>query len=130
MFEAESHGILVRVAAHFLDDESSPDDNRYIWAYRVEITNQSDREVQLCTRHWEIIDATGHREEVDGRGVVGKEPTIGPGQMFEYASGCPLPTPTGFMGGHYGMVGADGESFDIAIPTFSLDSPHADTLRH
>jgi ApaG protein len=79
--------------------------------------------VQLRTRHWRITDAFGRRQEVRGAGVVGKQPVLKPGESFEYTSGVPLPTPSGFMAGSYGMVSAAGEPFDIAIPTFSLDSP-------
>ena len=75
------------------------------------------------TRHWRITDAHGRRQEVKGAGVVGKQPVLKPGESFEYTSGVPLPTPSGFMTGSYGMTSAGGETFDIAIPTFSLDSP-------
>jgi ApaG protein len=80
--------------------------------------------VQLKTRHWIITDARGHVEHVRGPGVVGKQPLLGPGESFEYTSGCPLTTPSGFMGGTYRMVTSGGETFDVVVPTFSLDSPH------
>jgi ApaG protein len=79
--------------------------------------------VQLKTRHWRITDANGRLQEVRGAGVVGKEPVLKPGQNYEYTSGVPLPTPSGFMVGSYGMVTEAGEPFDIAIPAFSLDLP-------
>ena len=78
--------------------------------------------MQLRTRHWRITDGAGRRQEVRGPGVVGKEPVLKPGESFEYTSGVPLPTPSGFMTGTYGMVTAGGEGFDIEIPAFSLDS--------
>ena len=81
--------------------------------------------MQLRTRHWRITDGMGRKQEVRGPGVVGKQPVLKPGESFEYTSGVPLPTPSGFMTGSYGMVSADGEPFDIAIPTFSLDGPEA-----
>jgi ApaG protein len=84
----------------------------------------------LRTRHWHITDAMGRRQEVRGPGVVGKQPVLKPGESFEYTSGVPLPTPSGFMTGSYGMVSAGGELFDITIPTFSLDSPGEQRTRH
>ncbi len=79
--------------------------------------------MQLRTRHWRITDAFGRRQEVSGAGVVGKQPVLKPGESFEYTSGVPLATPSGFMTGSYGMVTETGEPFDIEIPAFSLDIP-------
>jgi len=84
--------------------------------------------VQLKTRHWRITDALGRLQEVKGAGVVGEEPVLEPGQSFEYTSGVPLPTPSGFMVGTYGMVSAQGESFDIDVPAFSLDAPDVERV--
>jgi ApaG protein len=81
--------------------------------------------VQLKTRHWRITDSTGRLQEVNGAGVIGEQPVLEPGGTFEYTSGVPLPTPSGFMSGTYGMVTEAGESFEIAIPSFSLDSSYA-----
>jgi ApaG protein len=81
--------------------------------------------VQLRTRHWIITDASGRKQEVRGEGVVGEQPVLEPGQRFEYTSGVPLPTASGFMAGRYQMVTASGEPFEIDVPTFSLDSPEA-----
>jgi ApaG protein len=108
----------------WLEEHSSPEENRFVWAYRVQIENLGGETVQLKTRHWIITDARGQVEHVRGPGVVGKQPRLAPGEAFEYTSGCPLSTPSGFMGGTYRMVTADGETFDIDVPTFSLDSPH------
>ena len=94
----------------------------FFWAYTIAITNNSDDTVQLKTRHWRITDANGRRQEVRGAGVVGEEPVLKAGESFEYTSGVPLQTPSGFMVGSYGMVTAGGEQFDIEIPAFSLDS--------
>lgn len=107
----------------YLSDRSAPDQGEYFWAYTIEITNRGSETVQLRTRHWRITDATGRRQEVRGAGVVGKQPVLKPGESFEYTSGVPLPTPSGFMTGSYGMVSDAGEPFDIEIPTFSLDGP-------
>lgn len=122
-YEAETRGIIVRVRPQYLPEQSEPAARRWVWAYAIEIVNASAETVQLISRHWTITDALGHVEEVRGPGVVGEQPTLRPGEAFSYASGCPLPTPSGSMVGTYRMVGDDGERFDIAIPAFSLDLP-------
>jgi len=130
-YEASTRNILVRVRAYFLEDQSEPENNKYVWAYRVAVENHGAETVQLLRRTWHIIDAGGHTQDVHGEGVVGEQPTLAPGQAFEYTSGTPLPTPSGFMGGTYHMVVKPGdEPFDVAIPSFSLDSPHADGRVH
>lgn len=130
-FEARTDDILVRVQAYYLDDQSEPENARFVWAYRVAVENHGQRTVQLLRRTWCITDATGHTETVQGDGVVGEQPVLHPGQAFEYTSGTPLPTPSGFMVGKYHMVAQPGgEAFDVAIPAFSLDSPHADWRVH
>jgi ApaG protein len=121
MYQAVTRNIAVTVSARFVPN----DDNRFFWAYTVEIRNRSNITVQLKTRHWIITDGVGKTEEVRGAGVVGEQPVLEPGAAFEYTSGVPLPTPSGIMTGTYGMVTLDGERFDIAIPAFSLDSPAA-----
>ena len=108
-----------------MPERSSSEESRYFWAYTIEIRNYGDITVQLKTRHWIITDAIGHKQEVRGAGVVGEEPVLKPGAAFKYTSGVPLPTPSGFMAGTYGMVTLDGERFEIEIPAFSLDSPDA-----
>ena len=123
MYQSVTRDIEVTVTPQYLSDRSSPETGEYFWAYTIEIINRGTETVQLRTRHWRITDAMGRRQEVRGAGVVGKQPVLKPGESFEYTSGVPLPTPSGFMTGSYGMVSADGEPFDIAIPTFSLDSP-------
>lgn len=123
MYEAVTREIRVRVSPEYLPDQSEPEDSRYFWAYKVEITNLGKETVQLRTRHWRITDANGRTEEVRGPGVVGEQPTLEPGQTFTYSSGCPLRTPQGLMVGSYQMVDAGGTMFDVAIPAFSLDSP-------
>lgn len=108
----------------YLDDQSEPDQNHFVWAYHVEIVNGGGERVQLRTRYWRITDAMGRVQEVRGPGVVGEQPVLEPGEMFEYTSGTPLATPSGIMAGIYRMEAASGEQFDVEIPAFSLDSPH------
>jgi ApaG protein len=125
MYRAVTRNIAVTVSPRFMPERSSSEDSRYFWAYTIEIRNHGDITVQLKTRHWIITDAIGHQQKVSGAGVVGEEPVLEPGAAFEYTSGVPLPTPSGFMAGTYGMVTLDGERFEIEIPAFSLDSPDA-----
>ena len=115
--------IEVRVAPKFLADRSSPENGYFFWAYTISLSNQGRETVQLKTRHWRITDAQGRLQEVRGAGVVGEEPVLKPGENYEYTSGVPLPTSSGFMVGTYGMVTETGEAFDIDIPAFSLDLP-------
>jgi len=116
----------VTVTPRFLTERSSPANGYYFWAYTINIANHGEETVQLKTRHWRITDALGRLQEVKGPGVVGEEPVLKGGESFEYTSGVPLPTPSGFMEGSYGMVTAAGERFDIEIPPFSLDSSNAE----
>lgn len=119
-----TRSITVTVEPTYLEDQSAPGENRYVWAYRVRIENGGGETVQLRRRHWRITDAMGRVQEVRGPGVVGEQPILAPGQAFEYTSGTPLSTPSGIMVGSYEMETRQGESFAIAIPAFSLDSPH------
>ena len=123
MYRATTRSIEVTVTPQFLDERSSPANNYYFWAYSIEIVNRGGDTVQLVSRHWRITDAFGRVQEVKGAGVVGEEPVLEPGKSYEYTSGVPLPTSSGFMVGTYGMVSAGGERFDIQIPAFSLDGP-------
>jgi len=125
MYTAVSNNIKVTVRPKYLAERSEPDEGRCFWSYTIEIANDGDRTVQLTHRHWQITDANGHREEVRGPGVVGEQPRLKPGDAFSYTSGCPLRTPSGVMVGTYRMVDESGRVFDVAIPAFSLDSPHA-----
>jgi len=121
MYHAVTRNIEVTVVPRFLPERSSPDNGYFFWSYTIAIVNRGAETVQLLTRHWKITDAHGRLQEVHGAGVVGQQPVLKPGESFEYTSGVPLPTPSGFMLGSYGMVTATGERFDVAIPTFSLD---------
>ncbi|MCY4547791.1 MAG: Co2+/Mg2+ efflux protein ApaG [Defluviicoccus sp.] len=123
MYTAITRAIRVSVEPIYLDQQSSPPDAHYVWAYHVKISNEGGATVQLLTRHWRITDGLGRVQEVRGAGVVGEQPVLAPGETYEYTSGTPLPTPSGIMLGSYGMKGEDGERFDIEIPAFSLDCP-------
>jgi ApaG protein len=122
-YRAVTREIEVKVAPRFLPERSSPENGYFFWAYTITLTNRGKDTVQLKTRHWRITDAQGRLQEVRGEGVVGEQPVLKPGENFEYTSGVPLPTASGFMTGTYGMVTDAGESFDIDIPPFSLDTP-------
>ncbi|MDY8108675.1 Co2+/Mg2+ efflux protein ApaG [Fulvimarina sp. 2208YS6-2-32] len=123
MYQQRTNNIVVSVTPVFLDEQSSPAEGRYVWAYTVSIENIGDETVQLIDRYWKITDERGHVQEVAGPGVVGEQPVIAPGDSYTYTSGCPLPTPSGFMQGHYGMQNGAGERFRAQIPAFSLDMP-------
>jgi ApaG protein len=119
---AVTDGIRVRVQSQYLPDQSEPSSDRYVFAYTITISNEGGRTAQLRTRHWIITDARGSVEEVRGDGVVGEQPRLGPGQTFQYTSGCVLTTPVGTMHGTYRMWCDDGSSFDAVIAPFSLAS--------
>ena len=123
-YSETTRDITVSVTPFYLEDQSSPSDNHFVWAYQVRIENNGDATVQLRTRYWRITDSQGRVQEVRGAGVVGEQPVLRPGDSFEYTSGTPLPTPSGIMVGSYQVRLDDGMLFDIAIPAFSLDSPH------
>ena len=130
MYDSVTRSIKVTVEPIYLDDQSSPDDNYFVWAYTVQIENEGKEVVQLKNRHWRITDAQGHTQEVRGAGVVGEQPVLEPGDCFEYTSGTPLSTASGIMVGSYQMENESGEVFDVDIPAFSLDSPHTDRRVH
>jgi ApaG protein len=129
-YEETTRDIRVAVEPHFLDDQSEPEENRYFWAYRVTIENNGREPMQLLSRYWRITDARGRIREVRGAGVVGEQPVIPPGRAFEYTSGAPLETPSGFMSGTYQMRAQSGESFEIGIPMFALESPYENSKMH
>ena len=124
MYQAVTHSVRVTVEPAFDPERSEPEESLFFWRYSIEIANLGDKTVTLKERHWRITDAAGRQQEVRGPGVVGEQPTLKPGEAFRYTSGCPLTTPSGMMVGEYRMVGEDGRSFEVAIPAFSLDSPH------
>ena len=121
--EAETAGVRVNVRARFSPEHSSPAASRWFFLYTIRISNEGETAVQLLNRHWTIVDGTGHTEEVHGPGVVGEQPTLQPGQAFEYTSGCPLPTPFGSMAGSFDMQRADGTHFEAEVALFQLIQP-------
>ena len=127
MYSAITREIRVQVEPIYLDDQSEPDDAQYVWAYRVQIENEGTETVQLLTRYWHITDGMGRVQEVRGAGVVGEQPVLNPGDSYEYTSGTPLSTPSGFMEGYYEMETKNGSKFEASIPQFSLDSPFTST---
>jgi ApaG protein len=124
MYECVTRGIRVAVEPSYLDDQSDPEEDQFLWSYTVIIENKGSESVQLLSRYWHITDAEGHVQEVQGPGVVGAQPVIAPGKSFQYTSGCPLPTASGHMVGSYQMKLASGEAFEAEIPPFLLESPH------
>lgn len=124
MYRQTTNDITIAVRTVFLEDQSSARDRRFVWAYHVTITNDGEKSVQLLNRYWRITDAMGRVQEVRGAGVVGEQPVIHPGEFYEYTSGTPLTTPSGIMVGAYEMMDEDGDHFEVAVPAFSLDSPH------
>ena len=124
MYQATTRSIEVTVTPSYQEEQSSPGENRYVWAYHIRIENRGTETVQLLNRYWHITDSLGHVEEVRGPGVVGEQPVLRPGEAYEYTSGCPLSTPSGIMVGSYEMESVGGERFDVDVPAFSLDSPH------
>ena len=130
MYEEVTRDILIRVRPAFRNDESEPDESRYVWSYTIEIENRGAQAVQLMSREWRITDAFNKTEIVRGPGVVGEQPRIEPGEVFAYTSGAPLRTPSGFMRGAYTMRADDGEKFEAVIPGFALDSPYNAVILH
>jgi ApaG protein len=123
-YAATTRQIRVSVLPTYLDDQSAPEDGHFVWAYNVVIENLGSETVQVLGRHWRITDARGETHDVRGRGVIGEQPVLEPGDRFDYTSGTPLATPSGIMAGSYQVENERGESFDIEIPAFSLDSPY------
>ena len=124
MYSKTTNGVTVTVTPYFLDDQSSPQESHFVWAYQVNIKNSGNSSIKLNRRNWLIIDANGKVINVQGEGVVGEFPTIEPGESFEYTSGTPLKTNNGIMQGFYLVSQDNGEKLKIDIPAFSLDSPY------
>lgn len=123
-FEEITGTIRIAVEPDFLDEQSKPEEHRFLWAYHVTIENRGESPVQLLSRYWRITDARGRVREVRGDGVIGEQPVINPGSSFEYTSGAPLETASGFMSGAYQMRDAAGKLFEAAVPMFALASPY------
>ena len=128
MYESVTRNIRVVVRPKYLQSQSRPEDDHFVWAYTIAIANLGTEIVTLRSRHWKITDDRGKLQEVRGEGVVGEQPTLAPGKSFEYTSAVPLSTPSGFMVGTYQMETTSGERFDVDIPAFSLDSPQSHRL--
>ena len=124
MYTKTTKSINITVNPSYLDEHSEPEDQHYVWAYQITINNLGKETVQLKNRYWKIIDSNGTKQEIKGKGVVGEQPVLNPGEKFEYTSGTPLSTPSGFMEGYYEMETKTGRKFDATIPLFSLDSPY------
>ncbi len=121
--DSPDYAIDVDVATRFLDDQSAPEDGRYVFAYTIRIHNRGRVPAQLLRRHWVITDANGNVQEVDGEGVVGEQPWLRPGEDFRYTSGAILETALGTMQGRYDMLADDGTRFDAPIAAFTLSVP-------
>ena len=121
---AVTNGVRVEVRTRYAPERSRPEGNRWEFHYTVTISNERRETVQLISRHWIITDAANTVQEVRGLGVVGRQPTLAPGETFEYTSVCPLGTPFGSMRGTYQMASASGERFDAAIAPFGLSAPY------
>lgn len=131
-FSKMTRDIKVTVEPMYLELQSQPEEQKYVWAYHIRIENRGDATVQLQTRNWQITDGFGREQSVQGIGVVGQQPVLEPGDFFEYTSGAPLQTPSGIMTGSYMMQIMndniqDGEMFEVPVPAFSLDSPFGRT---
>lgn len=116
--------IHVGVETAYLPEQSSPEDQHYVFAYTITLENTGTIAARLLTRHWVITDGNGKEQEVRGEGVVGEHPYLKPGESYRYTSGTVLDTPVGTMQGSYQMVADDGSRFDAEIPVFGLATPH------
>ncbi|MDD5297797.1 MAG: Co2+/Mg2+ efflux protein ApaG [Rhodocyclaceae bacterium] len=125
MAESKKYEITVQVATQYLEEQSSPEDGRYVFSYTIALENTGNIPAQLVSRHWIITDGNDDEQEVRGLGVVGQQPLLAPGETYEYASGCSLTTPVGTMRGSYQMVADDGTHFETPIPEFALFVPRA-----
>jgi ApaG protein len=122
--EAVTRNVRVEVESKYAPEYSQPFNEQWRFIYTIRITNESHERVQLLRRHWIITDATGHVEEVEGEGVIGKQPVLGPGESFQYSSWCSLTTAKGVMRGTYQMVTRSGEEFEVEIAPFALKEPY------
>ena len=125
MSDTVTRSVRIIARPRFVEEQSDPDNNQYLFAYHITIRNEGTETVQLVSRHWIITNGEGKAEDVRGPGVVGYQPTLKPGEEFQYTSGCPLPTPVGTMHGEFNMVTDKGEKFDARIEPFRLAVPRA-----
>lgn len=130
LYTKTSHSVTVSVRSIFLDTHSEPESNQYLWAYHIRIHNRRAEAIQLRSRYWQITDDRGHVIEVRGGGVVGEQPLLRPGEVYEYTSGTPLGAPSGIMVGSYRMETEKGELLEVAVPAFPLESPFQKVILH
>jgi ApaG protein len=123
MEEGKRYEVTVVPKAQYVAEQSDPDRDHFVFAYTIRITNTGTVSAQLVSRHWIITDADARVQEVKGVGVVGQQPTLKPGETFEYTSGASIATPVGTMRGSYQMLAEDGQPFDASIPQFTLSVP-------
>jgi ApaG protein len=124
MMENQEYDIQVMVETGYIQEQSEPEEDRYVFAYTITITNTGTIPAQLISRHWIITDANNKVQEVKGMGVVGEQPHLSPGDSFKYTSAAVLETPVGCMQGNYQMIADDGVEFDTEIPAFNFSTPH------
>lgn len=122
-YEDRTEGILVRVRSGFSLAQSDPDEGRFVFSYQVHLENEGSESGRLLYRHWQIHDSSGEDSEVDGEGVIGQQPELGPGEIHAYQSFCVLSSPSGYMQGHYTFQRHDGRRFKVRIPRFHLEAP-------
>lgn len=123
MYTRTTRHIKITVQPIYMDEQSDPEDQHYVWAYSIQLENMGKETVQLINRYWQITDARGGVQEVRGAGVIGEQPVLEPGDTYNYTSGAALHTPSGIMVGNYEMSTDAGDKFLVDIPAFSLDSP-------
>ena len=122
-FCSSTNQIDVSVSPEYLDEHSDPQSHKFVWAYHVAIKNSGNHTIQILSRHWKIADSNGLKQEIVGEGLVGVKPTLRPGETFDYSSGTPLTTPSGFMSGTFHAIAAEYGRFNIEVPAFALDGP-------
>jgi len=125
MSQIQQNPVDIDVKTQYLDDQSDPENKRYVFSYLITITNNDSETVQLLSRYWMITDGDQETQEVEGQGVVGEQPAIKPGESYSYTSGAVISTEVGSMTGHYNMRTASGSHFEAAIPAFTLALPNA-----
>lgn len=129
-FERTTQGIAIHVTPVFVDQESRPEDDFYLWAYQVRIENQGVDTIRILDRQWSVIDARGMTKTITGAGVFEDQPVLKPGDAFEYTNTIPLSTTSGLISGKYALEANKGDILEVEAPVFSLDSPYEPALKH
>jgi ApaG protein len=129
-YKETTNYISVSVSPEYLHQQSEPSDNHFTWAYHVHIENSGSISIQVLARHWKVTDIKGQSHEIVGDGLVGKQPVLKSGEVFQYSSGTPLSTPSGFMSGSFLLISEGGELFNAQVPSFSLDIPLPNLALH